>query len=88
MTTTQCTLCNRLRVYTQSQTTTASLLIITLTGHVAFTLVDFFGGSKLITAEALAAVLGAGEGVTSGVAISDALCVRNGVLTDVGEFDA
>lgn len=77
-----------LRIHTQRQTAATDLLRIPLTRHGALGILEHVAADQLVPAEALAAVLGAGEAEAARVAVGDALGVGDGVLADVGKLDA
>lgn len=72
----------------EGQVTTTGLLLITLTGHVALVISQFSAANQGIAAEALPAVLSTGHAESFRVTISDAVCIGDLVLANIGKSDA
>ena len=77
-----------LGVHAQRQAASARLGGVALARHVALAVVQAGAAGQLIVAEALPAVLGAGQAVPLGPAVRRALGVSDFVVADVRECDA
>jgi hypothetical protein len=78
-----------LGVHAQGQATSAGLAVIAFASHIAYALIEIgSSGVKGVGAEALSAIFCACHAESLGIAVGDALCVGDFVVTDVGKLEA